>query len=259
MTQDHAKLRENLIAGLINAEKYNVARQQVDLALYEQGRVFPRTQGHSRPEEKEYAAGLFTGNLTNKNWHQAARAVDFYYVKGVVEQLLRDYRLATPVHYEAIRDSQDLHPGQSAKLVLGEQTIGLIGRLHPAYEHAAGLPQTYVFELDLEALMQAPRTEMAAKPAPKFPSVTRDVAILVAQTVENAAVEAVITANGGKFLRDVTLFDVYAGKNIANHQKSLAYTLTYRRDDQTLTEEEVNTAFAKVTTALEEQLGATIR
>lgn len=259
MTQDHAKLRENLVAGLINAEKYNVARKQTDLAIYEQGRVFPRTQGHQRPEEKEYVAGLLTGNITNKNWHQAAHPVDFYYVKGIVERLLGDYRLATPVRYEALRDSRELHPGQSAKIMLGAQTVGLIGRLHPAYEHAAGLAQTYVFELDLEALMQAPRTQMAAKPAPKFPSMTRDIAILVAQSVENAAIESVITANGGKYLRDVTLFDVYSGKNIANHQKSLAYTLTYRRDDQTLTEDEVNTAFAKVTTALEEQLGAAIR
>ena len=152
-----------------------------------------------------------------------------------------------------------MHPGQSAKLVLAGETIGLIGRLHPGFEHAEGLPETYVFELNLEALMNADRSEMAAKPAPKFPEMTRDIAILVDQAVENAAIVNVIEQVGGKFLRDVTLFDVYAGANIEGHKKSLAYTLTYRRDDQTLTEDEVNAAFEKVTTALNEQLGATIR
>ena len=259
MTQDHAVLRENLIAGLINAEQYNVARKQADLALYEQGRVFLRKPGHVRPEEHEYVAGLFTGNLTSKNWHQQAESVDFYYVKGVVDHLLGDYRLDQPVEYVALKDDPQLHPGQSAKLVLAGETIGLIGRLHPGFEHAEGLPETYVFELNLEALMNADRSEMAAKPAPKFPEMTRDIAILVDQAVENAAIVKVIEQVGGKFLRDVTLFDVYAGANIEGHKKSLAYTLTYRRDDQTLTEDEVNAAFEKVTTALHDELGATIR
>lgn len=259
MTKDHAFLRENLVAGLINAEQYNVARKQNDLALYEQGRAFLRKPGHTRPEEHEYLGGLFTGNLYAKNWQQAAKPVDFYYVKGVVDQLLADYRLDAPVQYVALRDNAQLHPGQSAKLLLGEEVIGLIGRLHPQYEHSEGLPATYVFELNLDALLNADRSQMAAKPAPKFPEVTRDIAILVDQNVEHAAVAKVIEANGGKFLRDVTLFDVYAGKNIEGHKKSLAYTLTYRRDDQTLTEDEVNAAFAKVTEALTSQLGATIR
>ncbi|WP_461213226.1 phenylalanine--tRNA ligase subunit beta [Lacticaseibacillus sp. GG6-2] len=259
MTQDHAALRENLVAGLINAEQYNVARKQENLALYEQGRVFPRKDGHTRPEEHEYLGGLFTGEIHEKNWHVAAKAVDFYYVKGIVDHLLGDYRLAEPVECVALRDNPQMHPGQSAKLVLAGETIGLIGRLHPGYEHAEGLPQTYVFELNLDALMQADRTEMAAKPAPKFPSMTRDIAVLVGKAVENAAVEKVITDNGGKFLRDVTLFDVYAGKNVDANQKSLAYTLTYRRDDQTLTDDEVSAAFAKVVDALQTTLGATIR
>ena len=107
--------------------------------------------------------------------------------------------------------------------------------------------------------MLADRSEMTATPAPKFPSVTRDIAVQVATTVANAEIEAIIAANGGKFLRDTRLFDVYSGVKVAPGQKSLAYTLTYRRDDQTLTEDEVNNAFAKIVAALETQVGAQIR
>ncbi|WP_125703003.1 phenylalanine--tRNA ligase subunit beta [Lacticaseibacillus daqingensis] len=259
MTEDHKTLRRNLVSGLLDAVAYNVARKQTDLALYEQGRVFPRSAGHTRPEEHEYIGGALTGNVIAQNWHQSAQPVDFYAAKGVVSALLADYRLEAPVRYEALTDDPDLHPGQSAKLLLGDEVIGLVGRLHPAFEHANNLPQTFVFELNLDALMAAPRSEMQAALAPKFPSVTRDIAVQVATTVTNAQIQAVIATVGGKYLQSSHLFDVYAGDKIAADQKSLAYTLTYRRDDQTLTEDEVNSAFAKVVAALERDLNAQIR
>ncbi|WP_179395218.1 phenylalanine--tRNA ligase subunit beta [Lacticaseibacillus absianus] len=259
MTEDHKTLRRNLVSGLLDAVAYNVARKQTDLALYEQGRVFLRTAGHTRPAEHEYVAGALSGQLIQKNWHQAAQSVDFYAVKGVVEALLADYRLETPVQYVALTDEPAMHPGQSATLMLGTQVIGLIGRLHPAYEAANSLPQTFVFELDLDALMAAPRSEMQAAPAPKFPSVTRDIAVQVPAHVTNAQIQAVIAAVGGKYLQESHLFDVYVGDKVAADQKSLAYTLTYRRDDQTLTEDEVNAAFAKVVAALTQELAAQIR
>ncbi|KRK73208.1 phenylalanine--tRNA ligase subunit beta [Lacticaseibacillus nasuensis] len=259
MTTDHSALRRNLLAGLIDAVQYNLARKQTDIALYEQGRVFPRSAGHSRPEENEYVAGVLTGNLLSKTWHQAAQAVDFYAVKGIVAHLLADFRLATPVQYLPLTTDAHLHPGQSAKLMLGGETIGLIGRLHPAFEQAEGLPATYVFELNLSALMKTDRAEVLAQPAPKFPAVTRDIAIQVAKTVDNATIEATIRAAGGKYLQSITLFDVYEGAHIAPGQKSLAYTLTYLNEAATLTDEQVTTAFDKVVAALQEHVGASIR
>lgn len=258
MTADHETLRRNLVSGLVDAVAYNVARKQTDLALYEQGRIFPRSAGHTQPAEKEYIAGALTGNVIQKSWHQAAKPVDFYYVKGIVETLLADFRLEQPVQYVPTK-RPDLHPGQSAQIMLGDEVVGLIGRVHPRYEQDQSIPETYIFELNLEALMLADRSEMTATPAPKFPSVTRDIAVQVATSVANAEIEAIIAANGGKFLRDTRLFDVYSGVKVAPGQKSLAYTLTYRRDDQTLTEDEVNNAFAKIVAALETQVGAQIR
>ncbi|MFD1429887.1 phenylalanine--tRNA ligase subunit beta [Lacticaseibacillus mingshuiensis] len=259
MTNDHSTLRQNLVTGLLNAIAYNVARSQNDLALYEQGRVFLRSKDQTRPVEKEYVAGAITGLTRQKSWHEAAQAVDFYNVKGIVETLLGDYRLNEPVRYVALTDDPTLHPGQSASILLGDKRIGLIGRIHPGYAKAHSLPDTFVFELDLDALLAADRSDMTAAPAPKYPSVTRDIAIQVGIEVEHAAIEAVIWQNAGKYLQDSHLFDVYHGKNLPFGQKSMAYTLTYRRDDQTLTEDEVNAAFAKVQAALETELHAVIR
>jgi len=259
MTTDHQTLRMNLVSGLLDTIAYNVARKETDLALYEQGRVFVKTGAEVRPEEREYIAGAVTGNVQLKDWQQPAQAVDFFAVKGIVETLLADFSLVNPISFEADATDDNMHPGQTAAIFLGTDKIGLIGRLHPAFEKAQGLPATFIFELDLELLMAADKTEIIAQPAPKFPAVTRDMALLVDKQVTNAQIEAVIAAHGGAFLKDVTLFDVYAGKGIADDQKSLAYTLTYRRDDQTLTEDEVNTAFDQVLAHLIEELNVTIR
>ncbi|MFD1439983.1 phenylalanine--tRNA ligase subunit beta [Lacticaseibacillus hegangensis] len=259
MTEDHQTLRRNLVSGLIDAVAYNVARKQTDLALYEQGRIFPRSAGHTRPQEVEYIAGALSGNVIQAGWHQAAKPVDFYYVKGIVDSLLADYRLAGPVEYQALVDDPCLHPGQSAKLVLDGEVIGLIGRLHPQFERAQKINETYVFELNLDALLAASRTEMTAVAAPKFPSVTRDIAVQVTANITNAEIQAVIAKNGGKFLQDAHLFDVYSGKKLAPGLKSLAYTLTYRRKDATLTDDEVTKANDRVEAALKSELGAVIR
>ncbi|KRN24817.1 phenylalanine--tRNA ligase subunit beta [Lacticaseibacillus camelliae] len=259
MTEDHQTLRRNLVSGLVDAVAYNVARKQTDLALYEQGRIFPRSAGHTRPQEVEYIAGALSGNVIQAGWHQQAKPVDFYYVKGIVDSLIADYRLAGHVEYQALVDEPALHPGQSAKLVLDGEVIGLIGRLHPQFERTQKINETFVFELNLDALLSATRTTMTAVPAPKFPAVTRDIAIQVTRNITNAEIQAVITNNGGKFLRDAHLFDVYSGKKLAPGLKSLAYTLTYQRKDATLTDDEVNKAFDKVEAALKSELGAVIR
>lgn len=259
MTEDHKVLRMNLVSGLLDAIAYNVARSEKNVALYEQGRVFLTSTGHTRPTEREYLAGAITGEVIDKTWHETSASVDFYYIKGIVERLLNDFNLVEPVTYQADSSDDRMHPGQTASIYLGSQKIGLVGRLHPAFEREQGLPATFVFEIDLEPLFVADKNAIIAQPAPKYPSMTRDMALMVAESVTNDQIESVIRAHSGKFLQAITLFDVYAGEHIEAGQKSLAYTLTYRRDDQTLTEEEVTEAFTKVTTALVDELNVTIR
>lgn len=259
MTNDHQDLRQNLISGLLDAVRYNGARGNHDVFLYEQGRVFIRRTDNPRPDEHEYVAGVLTGNLQPAGWHNAAQPVDFYVVKGMVETLLGDFDLAGTVTFAATDLDGALHPGQSASIYLDGVRIGLIGRLHPAYEHSENLPQTFVFELNMEPLFAAERREKVAVPAPKFPSMTRDVALLVNTDVTNQQILDVIWAQAGKYLVDVTVFDLYAGSKLPAGTKSLAYTLTYLNRNETLTEDVVEKAFANVTAALTQELGAVIR
>ncbi|BAN74691.1 MULTISPECIES: phenylalanine--tRNA ligase subunit beta [Lacticaseibacillus] len=259
MTTDHAVLRMNMVTGLLDVIKYNQARKETNVAIYEQGRIFTKTGDQVRPTEIEYLGGALTGQVTTKTWNQDARPVDFFYVKGIVTHLLEDYSLTEPVRFAATQAVAELHPGQAADVFVGDTRIGFLGRLHPAFEHDNHLPETFVFQLDLDALFVAPKQEKIAQPAPKFPAVTRDIALQVAETVTNAQVMDVFRQHGGAYLKQVKLFDVYAGEHIAEGQKSLAYTLTYRRDDQTLTEDEVTQAFDRVKSALASDLAAEIR
>jgi phenylalanyl-tRNA synthetase beta chain len=176
-----------------------------------------------------------------------------------VETLLADFDFAGKLTFAAQNLDSAMHPGQSASIYLDDQRIGLIGRLHPAFEQAQGLPQTFIFELNLEPLFGAERGDKTAIPAPKFPSVTRDIALLVGDAVSSQQVEDIIWANAGKYLVDVTVFDLYQGPKLPAHSKSLAYTLTYLNREDTLTEDVVEKAFAKVKAQLEEKLNAVIR
>lgn len=259
MTVDHQELRANMLMGLLDAVRYNAARKENDIALYEQGRVFIRANGQHRPDEHNYVAGVLSGNFANKEWNQKAQPVDFYTTKGIVAMLLDDYNLDTPVEYTTDELPSSMHPGQSAYIMLADQRVGLLGRLHPQYEADNNLPETFVFELNLEPLLAAGRADKIVAPAPKFPSMTRDVALLVDITTTSAAVEDVIRAHAGQYLRDVHLFDVYAGPKLPPATRSLAYTLTFRRDDDTLTEDTVEKAMAAVVDALETEVNAKIR
>ncbi|KRN29716.1 phenylalanyl-tRNA synthetase beta chain protein [Lactobacillus selangorensis] len=259
MTQDHAYLRQNLITGLLEDLAYNLARKQNDVAFYEQGRVFLKEDDATiRPDEVEYVAGAFTGLVRQRNWNQTKEAVDFYYAKGVVDGLLKQYHLAAPVRYEAVQ-KPEMHPGRTAAIYVGDVYVGFVGEVHPETAKAYEVKTTYVFELNLDLVLAQDRQKVVSQPTAKFPAVTRDVALQVAKEVTNEQIMDVITKNGGRFLTSVKLFDVYAGEKIAHGEKSLAYTLTYQNAKATLTEDEVNKAFAKVVDHLESDLDAKIR
>lgn len=260
MTQDHSDLRMNLVTGLLDDAAYNVARKQNDLALYEQGRVFLKTDANQvRPTEVEYVAGLLSGNRQFKSWQQTAEPVDFYTIKGIVAALLATYQLTDKVRYVATADFTEMHPGRTAAIYVGEYLVGLVGQVHPQVAKAYHLKETYVFELDLAQIQSLPTKTLIAKPAPKFPEVTRDIALQVAETITNADLVNAIYAKGGQYLVSVELFDVYAGSHIEKGQKSMAYTLTYLNEAATLTEEEVNSAFDQVVAHLVTTFDAKVR
>ena len=258
MSSDHVATRMSIISGLLLDIAYNVAHGVDNVALYEEGRVF-LPKGGERPEEQEHLAGAITGQLLTNDWHHDDRPVDFYQLKGIVERYLHNLGLAGKLTYEADQSRAEMHPGRTANIMLDDQLIGFIGQVHPATAKAFKIPATYVFELNLESLLTAPKVANVYHPISKYPSITRDIALLVDQDVTNEMVTAIINKRGGAFLKQVHLFDVYSGLHLPKGKKSLAYTLTYQDDHDTLTEDQVNTAFTKVTKALEDQLSAEIR
>ncbi|MFD0896191.1 phenylalanine--tRNA ligase subunit beta [Loigolactobacillus binensis] len=260
MTVDHATLRMNLISGLLDDLAYNAARKQQNVALYEQGRVFLKQHATTvRPHELEYLAGAITGDWQLGAWNQPAQPIDFYQLKGIVVSVLAEFHLTTAPEFVATARHQDMHPGRTADILVGNQIVGFLGQIHPRIGKQYRLPATYVFQLDLEQLLALEAQLVVYTPVARYPAITRDVALVVDETVTNAALEATILAHGGAYLTDVHLFDLYAGRHIDAGKKSLAYTLTYQNPAATLTDAEVTTAFDKVIAVLETEHGATIR
>ncbi|KRM91816.1 phenylalanine--tRNA ligase subunit beta [Fructilactobacillus florum] len=259
MSSDHAVLRQNLIAGLLDDISYNQARGVQNVSLYEQGRVFFRTQAQVRPIEKEHLAGAVSGSLASANWATSAEPVDFFQLKGLVEQYLASLNLAGTIQYKPTSTVKQLHPNQTAEVWLADQLVGLIGQVHPLIAQSFHIKPTYVFELDLEKLALAPKQVQHYQPISAYPSIKRDIAMLVGEQVSNAAIEAVITDKAGAYLQSLTLFDVYAGNRIPKDQRSLAYSLTFSNPQATLQDEIINQKIEKITTALKTEFQATIR
>lgn len=258
MSSDHVATRMSIISGLLLDIAYNVSRNVNNVALYEEGRVF-LPKGGERPEEQEHLAGAITGQMLANDWHHEDRPVDFFQVKGIIERYLHNLGLAGKITYVADQSRSEMHPGRTANIMLDGQLIGFLGQVHPSTAKAYKIPETYVFELNLEALIAAPKIDNEYYPISKYPSITRDIALLVDNDVTNEMVMEVINKRGGAFLKSVHLFDVYSGVHLPSGKKSLAYTLTYQDDHDTLTEDQVNAAFDKVTKALQDNLSAEIR
>lgn len=258
MSSDHVATRMSIISGLLIDIAYNVARNVNNVALYEEGRVFiPR--GGERPEEQEHVAGAITGQLLNNSWHVADQPVDFFQVKGMLERYLHNMGIAGKIEYVADHSREEMHPGRTANILIDGELVGFVGQVHPQTAKEYKVPETYVFELNLEQLMKSKKIENEYTPISKFPTITRDIALLVDTKVTNEEIVDLIKQYGGAFLKDVHLFDVYSGAHLSSGKKSLAYTLTYQDTNATLKEDQVNQAFAKVTKHLQEQLNAEIR
>lgn len=260
MTEERAVLRLNLISGLLDDVAYNIARKNQSVALYEIGRVFYQENDPKKdlPQEEKHLAFAVCGDVIVKDWQTKAQKVDFFTVKGIVEAVFAKFKLAERITYEASH-MKDLHPGRAADIFLDGEKIGFLGQVHPAVAKAYDVPETYVAELNLAALLTAEVAPLVYQNVSKFPSVSRDIAMLVAEKISNQEITAVIAKAAGKFLTDVKLFDVYQGANIESGQKSMAYSLTFVNPEATLTDDEINRGMEKVTKALAENFAAVIR
>ncbi|OZT12184.1 phenylalanine--tRNA ligase subunit beta [Priestia aryabhattai] len=258
MSEDRSVLRQSLVPHLLEAVKHNNARQTDSIALYETGSVFLGTEEGKLPTEEERVAGAITGLWHSHSWQGEKKAADFYVVKGVVEGLLSTLGLDNQVGYQPTHQ-EGMHPGRTAAVVLNGQEVGYVGQLHPVIQKQYGLRETYVFELNLKAIFAAKIEEVRYSAIPRFPSITRDIALVVDTEVLAGELQTAIYEAGGKLLKEVAVFDLYDGERMEEGKKSVAFSLRYLDPERTLTDEEVSAAHANVLKVVEEQFKASLR
>ncbi|WP_124058882.1 phenylalanine--tRNA ligase subunit beta [Vaginisenegalia massiliensis] len=260
ISEDRSVLRQSMMPALMEIAKYNHARSNKPLAFYEMGKVFLGQGRNQQPLEQERLAILISGQKLAKSWYQAEQNFDFYDLKGIVESYLQAMRFNKELRFEAISTIAELHPGRSARIYLGQEVIGVMGQIHPSLCKEFDLDQdTYFAELDFDLLLGYQRQALTQQPIPKFPSTSRDLALLVDENQSHLELESTIQQTGGQSLIQVELFDLYQGDRIQAGKKSLAYRLTFQDPQQTLTDDQVNAAMQAVEAGLSQIEGLEIR
>lgn len=260
MTEDRSVLRLNLISGLLDDIAYNVARKNNQVALYEIGRVFYQHEDPLKelPHEQTHLGLAITGDWATRDWQTKAEKVDFFHAKGILERVFQELSIAEKIRYVKSETENQLHPGRTAAIYLNDEKIGFVGQVHPNITKKYEIPETYVAEINLEAVLKE-ETEFVFQPVSKYPAVSRDIALSINEEVDNQEIISLLENTVGRFLKEVQLFDVYQGKNIESGKKSMAYRLTFVDPEATLTDEQVNKMMDKLIKKLQNELAATIR
>ncbi|WEG13927.1 phenylalanine--tRNA ligase subunit beta [Pullulanibacillus sp. KACC 23026] len=259
MSEDRNVLRKSLLPELLQAVTYHLNRQMPNVFLYEMGHVFIKNEGEANlPDEREYLSGALTGIWEQGGWQGPSQKVDFYVAKGVLDGLFERLGVASQIAYQPT-EHKGLHPGRTASILLGETAIGIIGQVHPELQSEWDLNDTVVYECDLTALLEAELEPLTFVSLPRYPSITRDIALVVEESVQAGVLRETILNAGGDLLKEATLFDLYKGEHLEPGKKSLAYSLRYYNPEKTLTDEEVTAVHEKVLQAVYQAFGATLR
>ena len=251
ITEERNTLRYSMIPSLYKIYEYNTARNQKDISIFEIGKGFYK-KGEIYGEDTKLCA-LMTGKyyLELNN----TREVDFYTIKGVTEELLDYLGYAGRYSFTKAEMPQELHPGQSAYINVNGTNVGIIGKIHPKITSS----DVFVMEINLDELFKKKVGKMKYKEISKFPSIQKDIALLVNKDIDSKEIEKVIKSAGGSMLTNIEVFDVYTGKGILDDKKSIAYSLTFSDMKKTLTDEEINALMNKIIEAAEKKLGAELR
>ncbi|WP_286842894.1 phenylalanine--tRNA ligase subunit beta, partial [Idiomarina sp. UBA4206] len=255
---DMSSMRVSLWPGLVGAVAHNQKRQQAVLAFVETGlRFIPDESAENGVRQEAVISGIRSGKAHSEHWSEGDRSVDFYDMKGDVEALLAQTGNSAEFRFVASQNPA-LHPGQSAAIYHGSEKVGDIGALHPKFDKALGLNQrTFVFELSLSAVTQRPLP--LAKPVSRYPSIRRDLAVVVDKQIAAGELIAAMENVGVKQLVDLNLFDVYVGDGVPEGKQSLALSVTLQDSDKTLEEAEVTELMTKFIETLKSEFNATLR
>ncbi|SIS51294.1 phenylalanine--tRNA ligase subunit beta [Salimicrobium flavidum] len=258
MSEDHSHLRLSILPELLRTHRYNLARQQQNLAYYELGKVFiSEDEEHQKqPREITRAAGAISGNWVTHPWQQEKKEVDFYVVKGIVEGLAE--RLGVTFSYMK-GELEGMHPGRTALVVCEDEPVGFMGQVHPRYQKEWDLRETYVFDLNLDRLLEIYEKEETFEQIPRYPSVSRDIALVVDEETWAGDIEVTILEAGAPLIKQVKVFDVYQGEHLEDGKKSLAFNLLYQDPERTLKDKEVEKAHGAILEQVASQHNASLR
>ncbi|GAA5586967.1 phenylalanine--tRNA ligase beta subunit [Acinetobacter calcoaceticus] len=256
ISSDLAAMRSTLLSSLIPCVQYNLNRQQSRVRFFEFGLRFDYQNAKSIDDLQQTPtlALVAVGSQAPESWHAKPQPMDFFDFKGEVEEILAAGRVGV----EYVRSERAwLHPGQSADILVDGKSIGYLGRLHPSLENELDLSTTWVAELDQTAVLQSyvsNFTELS-----RFPSVRRDIALLISDNINVRDIQQLIEQTGGELLDSTWLFDVYTGQGVEDGKRSLAFALLWQHPSRTLEDAEIKSGMDNIIQVLENTYQATLR
>ena len=251
LSVDYSIMKTTVVPTMMKVVSSNVAKKNMDLALFEMAKIYQDNTGAISKEELPEERKIITLAMTG-------RESDFYYLKGIVENILEE---ANVLRYELVADENEssYHPGRTAKINIGKDTIAILGQIHPSVQENYAIAQNvYMAEIDFEKIVKYAKKEKKYTPIPKYPAVERDIAVTVTEDVEVAQIEKILKSKSKKLLESWKVFDIYRSEKLGKNKKSIAIALIFRDKSKTLTDEEINRVMEQIVEELS-KIGAELR
>ena len=260
LSEEQAVMRTSLVPGLLETMHRNLSQQEKNLKLFEIGKVYLGKGPDQLPDEVEILAGLWCGARSAASWHGDEAGCDFFDLKGAVDGLLKAINIAG-IDFIGLPETSCTYtrPGYSARILSGEDQIGIIGEVHPQVLRHFDLKQTaYIFELNIDSILPLIPEEKQSRPIPKFPAVSRDATLIVDKDIESRQILKRVEQLDEPLIEDVLLFDIFEGEPIPAGSKSISFRIIYRSDARTLEDEEINALHKAVTEKLLQEFNASL-
>lgn len=253
LSEERSLVRKSLVPSLLQTVSYNQAHGNKDVMIFEMAKTY------AWQEEIQNIAFALSGNYHETKWQGVNKNVDFYVAKGLVEQIFGLFGIDERRYTLVRSNNQALHPGRSADIMVGKEAIGYVGEIHPKMAKKYDVATTYVAQLNLTALMQMRVSKLKFASIPLYPSVTRDIALVLKEDVAVADMIKEIKKAGRSIVKKCNVFDVYHGEHVESGYKSVAIQITFQDDNKTLKDEEINVSMEAVLEAMKKQFNATLR
>jgi len=253
MLKERACVRQSLLSSIVDVAKYNISKKNKDICIYEIANTY---SGSEEYIEDTKLAFIISGKYLSNTWNKLEYAIDFYFIKGIVENLL-DFLGLNGRYTLNLNDKlpKEIHPKINSEIIVSGKPVGYFGKLHPSISKE----DMYVCEISLTKLNENKTGDVKYKELNKYPKIEKDLAFIVDESIESFDIQKEIKKAGGKLLTNVVVFDIYRGENIDNNKKSIAYNLTFEDYTRTLTEEEVMEVFNNIIKVVETKFNASLR